>query len=55
MKKLLKNVRASLADAKKHKNEPQRIPLKKWLAAQPGSTRRGVARGTFTLPSYVIG
>jgi hypothetical protein len=53
MKNLLKSVRASLADAEKRKSEPRRIPLKKWLATQPGSTRRGVARGTFILPSYV--
>ena len=58
MNKPLKIVRASLADTEKRKSEAPkatRIPLKKWLVAQPGSTRRGVARGTFTLPSYVIG
>lgn len=32
-----------------------RINLVDWLKSQPASTRRGVARGNFVLPAYVVG
>lgn len=30
------------------------LPLAVWLRSQPASTRKGVARGNFVLPIYVV-
>ena len=30
------------------------VPLDEWLKTQPGSTRRGVKRGKFKIPGYVM-
>jgi hypothetical protein len=43
---------SSLKNAKK--KEKPRVKLADWLAKQPWSTKRGVARGNFRLPEYVI-
>jgi hypothetical protein len=40
----------SLKDIQK---QGKKIRLDVWLLTQPGSTKRGVARGNFSLPLYV--
>jgi hypothetical protein len=30
-----------------------KIPFRVWIAGQPGSTRRGIAKGNFQLPNHV--
>jgi len=49
--KASKRLKQSLAEIARTAGK---IPLKDWLRGQPGSTRRGVARGTFKLPDCVI-
>ena len=43
----LKNIEAERARVR------NKTPLSEWLKQQPGSVKRGIARGTFQLPSYV--
>jgi hypothetical protein len=45
-KRLLASLKATEAMRGKTK-------LTDWLKTQPGSTRRGVSRGNFTLPNYI--
>ena len=61
----MKTIGRSLRYARRHglvNQMPSSLPkparpyrrLDEWLKEQPGSTRRGVARGNFQLPGYVI-
>ena len=43
-----------MAAMKAAKEMRGKIPLRVWLYGQPKSTRKGVARGNFSLPDYVI-
>ena len=50
--KSLKRLKIALADLSKPQPRPKE-KLSDWLTRQPGSTKRGVARGNFVLPSHV--
>jgi hypothetical protein len=49
--KLSKRIKASLQALESKRGK---IKLSVWLETQPSSTRKGVKRGTFQLPSYVL-
>lgn len=49
--KKLKRLKRSMEAAEKNRG---RAKLADWLLTQPGSTRRGIARGVFIIPPYVF-
>ena len=53
--KASKRLKIAIAEIAAHAKDKPKIRLIDWIKDQPWSTRKGIERGNFVLPSYVRG